>query len=316
VPPAFSPEEAASIASLEIDDLLSLNDPATLEQRHEHFAIPGTVSSDYLEKFYWLANGKLILAGIRHLSGHRDEPFVHVMSSFAPTIQDLSILADLARARFSMFRPKGLSLALKPSVVPEDIVGDLRLARRVVVGKLSEILNRPRPVGFERISFEPFDIESRYSWYESAYRDFHLERPSLRKWVPITDRSDLRACANDGWIFQVRIDEKVAGLIAAESRALLGRTGAYMTELLLVPPFRGQGLAAALQRKFVETLARDSEGTLARDSEGTLARDSKETLAREVELIWGTIDSGNQASMSTARRVGRTAIRSEYFLKL
>ena len=166
------------------------------------------------------------------------------------------------------------------------------VARNLVAGRVSNLRERPAPSGFDRIVFEPFCFETGMDWYRGAYEEFHSSFPELKSWVPITDEEDLRTCEKDGWIFQVRIDDNIAGLIAAERKSFLGEAGAYMTELLLVPLFKGQGLGAALQRKLIDI------------------------LPPEITLIWGTIDARNKASMKTAIGLGRQVVRSEYFLTL
>jgi hypothetical protein len=79
-------------------------------------------------------------------------------------------------------------------------------------------------------------------------------------------------------------------LIAGRVLPLLGLSGLYFTEILLTRAFKGQGLAPAVQRKFIDGLADD------------------------FAVVWGTIDAKNAASTKTALKVGRRSIREEIFL--
>lgn len=267
----------------ELEEFLSLNAPDVMAKRAAYFSVPGTVPLDYSEKFYLLSDGRVVLAGIRHLSGDAGRPFVHFVLPFTPLRKDLAVLRDFATTAFSKFSPKQFSFSQRP--------GDFSQASRChVVGRIQEIRGRPAFDSIPGLSFRPFRFESDLEWYRSAYEEFHASLPHLKEWVPLTDEEELRRSEEDGLIFVVEIAGRLAGLIAAEKRGLLGASGAYMNELLLVPPFKGRGFAPAIQRKFIDEFLTD------------------------VELIWGTIDSRNLSSMRTALRVGRKVIRSEYFL--
>jgi RimJ/RimL family protein N-acetyltransferase len=249
--------------------------------------------SDYSEKFYELRKGKTVLAGIRHLSGSKSHPFVHALLSFVPSASDLLELKEFAATNFQLFSPRDVSFSVRPSAEGQlKSMRNLAFARKYVAGRLSTIKAVPRPLGYERISLVNSGSEADLSWYEAAYQDFHTQHPQLKEWVPMTSLDELRSSTAQGLLYHVLIDGQQAGLIAAKREPLLGLTGAYMMELLLVPPFKGIGLASALQRKFVDELPPD------------------------IEVIWGTIDAKNQASMKTALRTGRVAVRSECFMSL
>ncbi|CAN5710822.1 hypothetical protein BH10BDE1_BH10BDE1_03250 [soil metagenome] len=286
-----SREMANAAVELEIQDLLKLNAIETKAKRCKHFAVEGVSESDYSENFYRLNDGRLVLAGIRHLAGSKDEPFAHFVVSFVPDESDLKTLVQFARETFAMFRPKQISFSVSTATSVIDTLGqNLRASRNHVVGRVADIRKRDHPKFCQSIQLEPLQSTENFGWYDRAYEAFHLAQPELKSWVPITDREDLEACARDGLLFEVKIDGARAGLIAAEKSPLLGLVGAYMTEFLLLAPFKGRGLAPALQRLFVEKLPGD------------------------VELIWGTIDARNFSSMKTAEKVGRVPIRAECFL--
>ena len=276
----------------EIEDLLRLNDEKTLKKRFEYFSIPGTQPEDFKESFYELGHGKNVLAGIRHKSGSKDQPFVHTLLDFVPTSADIVILKDFAAKKFHKFTPKHLSIWMRPSLKIDLSKYEVKQSRQYVVGSIAKIRNMAKPVGYEKITLEKVTTDFDYDWYTEAYTEFHQQRPDLKDWVPITDREDIDRCISDQLLFKVFVDDLPAGLIGGQNESLLGMSSVYMTELLLISKFKGQGLAVALQRKFIDE------------------------LPNSMDLIWGTIDAKNLPSLKTALRVGRLPIRSEYFIKL
>jgi hypothetical protein len=292
-PLALDSEIAVAGVLSEIRELLYLNSADVLTSRHTHFAVPETTEQDYEERFYDLAAGKKVLAGIRHMNGSADHPFVSVYLGFSPTHADLPLIKKFAEQNFKKFSPQNVSLELKPSsALTAELEKEIIPAREYIAARIDKIRAIDKPNGYERIKLQRLHAGIDYSWYLKAYADFHLQNPELKQWVPITEQEELEKCASEGLLFQVLIDGKLAGLIGARSEALLGVPAVYMTELLLTADFKKQNLAAALQRKFIDT------------------------VGPEFQLIWGTIDAKNLASKKTALRVGRMAVRAEYFIPL
>jgi hypothetical protein len=277
----------------EIKDLIDLNDPKVLDSRHSYFQIPNTISADYKERFFEVRPGGFALLGIRHVNGEKDQPFVHALLGFDPSDTDLPLIRNIAFTNFKAFSPKHVSFWLRPSAgLAQKLEKKGLAARRYVVGNIMSLSRTAVPAGYERIRLEEMKNASDLKWYERAYAAFHEEQPEMASWVPITECEDLQQCAEDGLLYKVLVDEDRAGLIAGRREALLGLSGIYMAELLLLPPYKGKGLAPALQRKFLGQL--DSG----------------------IELVWGTIDARNTPSTRTALKMGRKAIRTEFFLPL
>jgi len=286
-------EEIALLAlAAEVEELDGLNCLGVTGSRHSHFQIPQTTSDDYRERFFEIQPGKTVLAGIRHLSGDRDQPFVSLLLGFVPTTTDLPLLQEFAAKDFAKFSPKRISFWLRPSApLAIELEAKGMASRRYIVGRLADIRQSSLLKGHERISLSQTS-ELDYAWYEKAYADFHAENPELKKWVPITEKEELQRCAEEGLLYQVSMDGENAGLIGGRSEPLLGTPAVYMTELLLTRSFKGQGLAPALQRKFLDS------------------------VAQRFTLVWGTIDAKNLPSTKTALKVGRHSIRTEFFLPL
>jgi hypothetical protein len=259
----------------EIEEFLELNDPAVKANRAAHF---GADPEDFAEKFYDLAPGP-VLAGLRHLNANREKPFVFILPGFAVQPKHLPLLQDFARG-FAQ-QPKSFSLWLKPQAVTPLAASSAssRLGQQVWAGHKEKILEGPAPLGNDRVTLKKQPLD--YAWYEKVYAELHQEKPELADYIPLSAPEDLEEALH------VYVDEEFAGLIAGQDWPLLGQPGTYFTEILLLKKFRGQGLAPALQRKYIAAKGR--------------------------EIIWGTIDGQNFASARTAERVGRRLVQSEVF---
>lgn len=262
-----SKEDVATSVETEVEDLLSLNDENTLKKRHQHFSIPGTQIKDYEEHFYKLSDCKTVLAGIRHKGGSKDQPFVHTLLDFIPMGDDIESLMEFASKQFHKFNPKYLSIWLRPSLKLDFSKYEAIQSRQYIVSSIAAIRKMEKPFGYNRITLEKVTAEFDFNWYAEAYEDFHRQQPELKDWVPLTDREDLDRCISDQLLYRVFVDGVLAGLIGAQNESLLGKTSVYMTELLLLSRFKGQGLAVALQRKFIDE------------------------LPSHFDLVWGTIDA-------------------------
>lgn len=147
-------EGAALLAvDAEIEELLSLNQPEILGKRHSYFRVPGTVPESYEERFFELGSERLILAGICHFNGEKEQPFVHVLLGFEPNLKELEALKEFSQRQFHLFRPKLVSFSLRPSS-PMAILLEERgvAAQRYFAGKIAEISRRTRPASCERVT--------------------------------------------------------------------------------------------------------------------------------------------------------------------
>ena len=292
-PIQITPESAVPGMQSEIDELLNLNCPDVLWKRLNYFQVPKSTEHDFEERFYDIGRDKLFLAGIRHLNSSVDRPFIHILLGFTPTLADLTKIEDLARKNFQVFSPKHLGLWLRPSLGCARSLEEKGLAtRRYIVGRVQSLIQRPLPSGYERIELERTTDTFDYTWYETAYNEFHTENPELKHWVPRAEKEELQKCADENLLFQVKIDGVLAGLIGGFAEPILGHTAVYITTTLITRPFKRQGLALAIQRKFLDL------------------------APSRYELVWGTIDAKNLPSTKTALKIGRVPIRTEYFLPL
>ncbi|MGE0632442.1 MAG: hypothetical protein AB7O96_08550 [Pseudobdellovibrionaceae bacterium] len=192
-----------------------------------------------------------------------------------------------------IFKPLHMQFWLNPaSALANELEQKISPNLRYVVGTIGYIQTIPNPNNYEKVSFRSINDNSYRAWYEELYKDFHSNNEELKDWVPVNDEDDMNACLKDRLLFLTCIENEKAGLIAAKRKDLLGKSGVYMTEVLLSKDFKGKGYAPAIQRKFIDELPKD------------------------IELVWGTIDTRNVSSTKSAFRVGRRSIRSEFFVPI
>ena len=227
--------KANAILSIEnkIENLLKLNDEKTLTRRHEHFNIPDTQPEDYIEKFYELNGGKIVLAGIRHKNGSKHQPFVHTLLNFVPIGADIEVLRQFASEKFQKFNPKELSIWLRPSVHLEISANKTISSRQYVVGSVLKIQKKEKPIGYDRITLKKVTADFDFKWYTQSYEDFHRTHPDLKSWVPITSKEDIDQSLSDQLLFTVFVYGTLAGLIAGQNEPLFGKPSVYISELLL-----------------------------------------------------------------------------------
>lgn len=277
----------------DFDRLCSLNRATTVSRRLEHFRISGAEPNDYCERIFTVIQGN-VLAGIRWAGGNPSKPFVNIWPDFAISSQrDIENLVELATKEFAVFSPKEISFWLNPETpVARQLRKQNTPRLRYIVGPVDSVRKLERPNKYSRVTLIRPDCDEYYSWYEESYREFHKVHGDLKDWVPLNDKEEMEECRKCGLLFYVHIDGFKAGLIAGNAQSLMGLPGVYFTEIMLTAGYKGQGLAPAVQRKFIDG------------------------LSDEYVVVWGTIDAKNVASSKTAMKVGRRSIREEFFIDL
>jgi len=126
-----------------------------------------------------------------------------------------------------------------------------------------------------------------------SFLRFHALHPELKNRVTPESLVDLRSCGQEGSLFEVKVGDKSAGLIAAHSGQQAPLRGWCVWEEFLYEEFRGQGLATVMQRLLVHNLP-----------------------PREGDSLFGTIDYRNLPSLKTALGVGRIIVGTRFFCPL
>lgn len=277
----------------DLEEILELNNPDVMHARHELFGLKALNSEDWAERTYDLSDEEHVIAGIRHLGGDVEKPFIGVTTDFElSSWSDLQDIIDAVLPDLEIFRPAYLNFWLNPSSeFAKELNKEFTPARRYVVGKLPD-LKQQAVDDLSGVEFKKITDESYREWYEEQYEEFHKDYPDLVNWVSVNPEEDMNDCIEDGHIYYVLVDGVQVGLIAGSLQDFLGHEAMYMTEVFLAKEFRGQGLSSKVHQKFYQSLPED------------------------IEYVWGTIDAKNTPSTKVAHKVGRKVVREEFFIPI
>jgi L-amino acid N-acyltransferase YncA len=109
--------------------------------------------------------------------------------------------------------------------------------------------------------------------------------PGLPTWAGPEDEESLRACADQGLLFEVFVDGEPAGVVAGVRADDHAMRGFSVQELCLDPEHRGRRLAPATVQRLVD-----------------------EVPADDGDVLWGTIHPANVPSLRNALSVGRVMV--------
>jgi ribosomal-protein-alanine N-acetyltransferase len=278
----------------ELNERCHLNRTAIVMERLEHFKVSGARPQDYGERIFRVGDQGLVLAGIRWVGGKSEMPFVNIWPNFPlNSASDIDSLIALALTEFQVFSPKDISIWVNPE---SALVGELQNiavpVRRYIFGRVQEIQKAKHPARYEELALVTPSKDEYFDWYLESYREFHATEPALRDWVPVNDKEEMEESRRRGLLFVVYVNGERAGLIAGQSRPILGLEALHFIEILLTKPFKGKGLASVAQRKYIDR------------------------LANNYEVVWGAIEAKNITSNKTAIKVGRRSIREEFFVRV
>ncbi len=270
-----------------VEELEDLNSLETKQARLEHFKVKNANIEDYAEKLLTIDDNRSVLYGIRNLGGNPDIPFIQLRPNFQINSKSgaLKIFEQL-RDVLKVFKPLHLSFHTREKI-DADFFGSIHM-----VSKVSDICALSPWPKEERITFESISDDSYHDWYRLGYEEFHRDSPELSTKVLVNRAESMEDSRNQGLLKFVNLDGERIGLISGEKSDFLGHSGVYFHEIFITKNFKGQGLAKAIQRKFVNSFCRD------------------------LEYVWDTIDSHNLPSFKTAFSNGRRAVRYECFVKL
>jgi RimJ/RimL family protein N-acetyltransferase len=243
----------------------------------QHCPSPGAVAADYLPRELDLGDGLSVLAGIHKGSFF----FVNVYAQTRLLRADeVARAGDMLRREFAMFEPAAVRW-WEPAVGGAGHKGKRLDDLRLIVGWIPELLE-DGPAPNQRVRLQAESSAAFHDDYLAMYERFFAANPAMRDVVRTEDREDLQACADVGALFRVLVDDAFAGVIAAAPSRHGGVDGWSVNEELLDTAYRGQGLAVHAQRAMLAQLDQNVS-----------------------QLVFGTINAVNQASVKTALRVGR-----------
>jgi hypothetical protein len=202
----------------------------------------GEPVESYLAKWLPLADGgSHVLIGPRYLGLDPEWPFVAVAASDRPLVPaDQAALVSLAREKFAAFSPRFVMVtAFDPAGSWPGSTPEMRL----VTGLLDDLRRRPVP---RSLRTEPRRDTGIYEDYVRIHQ-IHVEStPIHARYARCESREDLQELAEMGFLFDVFVESRWAGLLAARPGAVGGMPGAVVVELILDHPYRGQGYGPAL----------------------------------------------------------------------
>jgi GNAT superfamily N-acetyltransferase len=237
----------------------------------------------YLNRWLELGTGGHILAGPRYLGMNPELPFVGVVAADRRlTPADHGALREVAAHHFAAFKP---GFVMVTTADPVGTWPGTHPELRQVVGRLGDLRQRTTPAHLTATRRTDVDFYDRYQ----AIHQRHVDRePQHARHTRCETRDDLQALADRGTLFDVRVDEKWAGVLAAEPGVHSGIRGFIVVELLIDEAYRGQGYGRHLSTLLAKALPGDDDLFLI----GTIHRHN--TAAYHAALSAGRIDVGGE----------------------
>ncbi|MEM7262545.1 MAG: hypothetical protein AAF488_11190 [Planctomycetota bacterium] len=295
----LDPSEIPSLVAPEIDrDVARMHDEEFAATFHKYCPIDGATSEDYRRRLVSLPATDdraplTVIVGIRFLGGDTAHPFVEVerRSRALTRVDDLNALRAHALEPLSVFSAPKLRLFLTPEEetrlagIPSE--PDLRW----VVGRIEHLRSLRPPSTKSKIELRPPEDLSFYERYEAAHTEVaRTFSPLMQASVRLESRKSLQQALDDHALFELWEGDTWSGIIAAVRGTGLGLPGFEVYEELLAENVRGRGIAAGVQRSFLDRLP-----------------------SRADDFLFGTILAENLPSLRTALRVGRTDLGGFHF---
>ncbi|MEQ8446400.1 MAG: hypothetical protein RIB57_10995 [Pelagibacterium sp.] len=280
----FGPSGEAMIACWLQEEVRRCSDPDFSRLFFDHIALEGIAQADYNHRLMRSRDGTL-LGGIRFYRRNIARPFVEIIAhSFA----NLASLRAAVASEWRSFSPTHLRLNAPAHRFP---AADAQLDISIHFASYRELSK----AGLPPISLTPMsDINAAAAVATGVYDQLALENPELAEAIGPADASDLEACHESEGLFAIRATPAgpLAGLLAVRPATIDWIEGDEVVEELILPEWRGKGLAASAQ----QTLGRRRQ--------------------RRATVLIGTIDRLNTASRRTALRAGRPERLRKVFLPL
>lgn len=245
-----------------------------------------------------LSNGHWAIVGIRFRGQDIQKPFVDVIAtSLLPTPHGIAALSEVL-PHFTDFAPlclrvnlpdpdRNLRILDQSAADAAHITPDL-----LIVGRPVKEMNEQVPADrYDDVTLVRYDPDQAAERVRAIYDELSPSRPDLGQWATPADAESLEDAAEQGLLFDIRVDGASAGILAAERDDAYGFTGFCMQEIALVSAYRGQQIGvAALQR---------------------LSRELPSTLD---DVLWGHIHPDNGPSLRNAQASGRKVVTAHVWL--
>ena len=135
-----------------------------------------------------------------------------------------------------------------------------------------------------------------YGDYAAVYGELQDEHPELREVVRLEPEEDMQGYLDDGYVFEIFVEGRWAGVTAVDTDVQRGLSGLCVTEIILAKAFRAQGLGSAVQRRLASELVKH--------------------CVSEDTLLFGTIGEANLPARRAAERAGRVDLGGRVWVPL
>ncbi|HEX3931765.1 MAG TPA: hypothetical protein VHW64_13750 [Nocardioides sp.] len=240
-----------------------------------------------------LGDGGWVLTGIRYRNRDVSRPFVDVIATTASATPDgLAALVGSVLPAYDEFAPLSLRVdAPDPLALVEELGVDPRFGAGcavdmlVVAETVVRLRAQPRAAAYPDVRLRAGEPERLARRVAEIYAELGAGEPALARWAQPEDAESLAACADEGLLFEVLAEGESAGVVAGLRYDAHGMRGFSVQEVCLDPAHRGRRRAPAVLQRLVDALP-DQDG----------------------DVLWGTIDPANSASLNSARSVGRRVV--------
>lgn len=266
-----------------------ISDAAFAREYQQHCPVPGVADpGSYNNRVVELADGSRCLTGIRFRGGDLSRPFVDLVA-VEGTLDPLRIaeIADEVDIAWAPFEPRAIRL------FHPDPIGFLEHDRSgtqpdqfVLAAPVTQLRHHGlRDADASGIWLRPAADLEWYDRYVAELEDLFTTDPMLQEMTRAESRDDLAETRRAGLLFEIRVGDNWAGVLASPRDAGFGMRGHSMQEIMLAAEYRGRGIAVTAERQLIMRLSAGSG-----------------------DVLFGTIDARNSPSLRTAQAVGRRVV--------
>ena len=282
----------ASLRASLVEEYRQRTQPENLAVYRSRCPVPGASPASYALREIDLGSVGSVIAGIHFEGMEVARPFVGVAARTCAvrSRREAEAIGRRLRSEFALFAPSRWwlgSSALDTGLEEAGAVVDQHL----VVGRLGSLRARPTPKPDLDVALRATPVEPVYPLYRAMYERLFATSPHMRGVVQVEEPGTLQSAADLGAFFRVDVEGVLAGFLAAVPSREAPIDGWVVLEEILDGPYRGRGLAAPIQRMFIDALP-----------------------APDDAFLFGHIAAVNPRSLRTALRAGRVEIGRWCFL--
>jgi len=244
----------------------------------------GLPQSTFLQR-QLTVRGHHFITGPRYLGGDIHRPFIDVVAS------DADMTHDIAKAilqEWTLLNPQSIRILLPAHSPCRGSTDQL-----IYAAPLNALSNADSKADLLFTAATKEDISWCVDTLNASYQQTLRVMPELNTHLFPADEDDLHGWLLSGALYLLIEGNMRVGLIACESASVAFLKGMKIAEEVILPRYRGRGLAAQAQRLLRRHLAQ---------------------CQPDASLMTGTILPANLASIKTAERAGRTCILKYQFL--